>query len=76
MIVYRCTIEYITFYKLLVNGCYHYQTVKSVPCGVRDSGVLIRSSVDMGEGLGEVIDQCPETLLVPSTCRRTEQMEF
>ena len=30
----------------------------------------------MGEGFSEVIDQCPETLLVPSTCRRTEWMEF
>ena len=28
------------------------------------------------EGFGEVIDQCPETLSVPSTCRRTERTEI
>ena len=28
------------------------------------------------EGFGKVIDQCPATPLVPSTCRRTEQTEF
>ena len=28
------------------------------------------------EGFGKVIDQCPETLSVPSTCRRTEWTEI
>ena len=44
-----------------------------------ESGVLkFRSGVQQTwvEDFGEVIDQCPETLSVPSTCRRTEQTEF
>ena len=43
-------------------------TVRTVPRGVRGSGILVRSSADTGEGFGEVINQCPETPSVPSIC--------
>ena len=51
-------------------------TVRTVPHRVWSSGVPVQSSADTSEGFGEVIDQHPETPSVPSTCRRTEQMEF
>ena len=51
-------------------------TVRTVPHGVRGSGVPVRSSADTGEGFGEVIDQHPETPSMPSTCRRTEWTEI
>ena len=44
-------------------------TVKTVLHGVRGSGVPVQSSADMGEDFGEVINQRPETPLVPSICR-------
>ena len=43
-------------------------TVRTVPRGVRGSGVPVRSSADTVEGFGEVIDQRPETPSVPSIC--------
>ena len=42
--------------------------VRTVPRGVRGSGVPVRSSADTVEGFGEVIDQRPETPSVPSIC--------
>ena len=51
-------------------------SVRAVPRGVRGSGVPVRSSADTVEGFGEVIDQCPETPLVPSTSRRIKWTEF
>ena len=50
--------------------------VRTVPRGVRCSGVPVRSSADTDEGFSEVIDQRPETPSVPSTCRRTERTEI